>query len=156
MNVTFDAIYYFNDPSWSFYDFNNGDQYPLRLTINGTHTALNLTDQSVTSYEFEHIYEFVSFRSGEHAFTSDELEFIPGNWYSDCDVSAYCTGNYTSSDICKDARGPSIPKLPNQYSTWFEMTITTKDNFYFNADPDTTFYGESYYGMLTNFYILVS
>ena len=118
--------YYFSNVGWTF----NGlpeQEIPLMIEATGMYNdGMNTYQVSIESH-------FIHFEYGDNSFNSKDVEFIYDDWYSECDVSKYCT-KYSSNIICSEARGPAIPSLPYNVETSFELksdnSITYYDMYY--------------------------
>jgi len=127
----FDSVFYFADSDWDYYSAIEASDVPLKVDYVGSYTN-NVTGETTL---FNTEYQVVSFFSGAEAFDESEMEFVFAEWYSECDVSAYCA-TYPADDLCSEARGPDMPTLPEQFFAIIEASSVST-----NADGEEMFSG---------------
>merc|ERR1719334_2886058 len=126
--------------AWNYYDGLETSDVPLRVRYIGDF-AFD-TDSEPVAFDIQ--YDIVSFFSGPEAFDPEEMEFVYEDWFTECDVSAYCADK-PGDALCSAKRGPSLPELPYGFSAAFEMTVNHEGDGFPGFDNKGTSIGEMYY-----------
>ena len=121
--LDFESIFYFAEEDWDYYEAIEASDIPLAVNWKGTY------ENELDAGDFDMLYHIVSFFSGPEAFDEEDMQFVFEDWYAQCDTSSYCD-TYPDNKLCNDARGPSMPTLPEQFYAVFEATMDTSDNMY--------------------------